>query len=109
MKKWPFLAVIALSAFVLAPTALAGGSGPDGAGLYKSKCAMCHGPDGAGQTTMGKNMKLRDLRSADVQKQTDAALGTIIADGKGKMPGYKTKMTAADIQALVTFIRSIKK
>jgi len=81
----------------------------DGAATFKAKCAMCHGPDGAGQTTMGKNLKLRDLRSAEVQKQTDADLTKWITDGKGKMPAYKGKLSDADIHALVAFIRTLKK
>lgn len=35
--------------------------------LFAGKCAMCHGPDGSAQTTMGKNLKIRDFHSADVQ------------------------------------------
>jgi len=106
MKK--LIAVAALGILIAAPAAMAGG-GPDGAAIYKSKCAMCHGPDGAGQTPMGKNLKLRDLRSAEVQKQTDAELVKWIADGKGKMPAYKGKLTPAEIDALVGFIRTLKK
>jgi len=102
------LVILALCFLIVAPAAFAGG-GPDSAALFKGKCAMCHGPDGAGQTPMGKNFKLRDLGSADVQKQTDAALGTIISDGKGKMPPYKAKLSADEIAALVGYIRSIKK
>ena len=105
MKKITFL-VLAL--LIAAPSAFAGG-GPDGAALYKSKCAMCHGADGSGQTPMAKTMKMRDLRSADVQKQTDAELAKWIADGKGKMPAYKSKMSADEINALVAFIRTLKK
>ena len=105
MKK---ISLLVLALLIAAPSAFAGG-GADGAALYKSKCAMCHGPDGAGQTAMGKNMKLRDLRSADVQKQTDAELAKWIADGKGKMPAYKSKMSADEINALVAFIRTLKK
>lgn len=108
MTKRSIIAVLALSILIVAPSAIAGG-GPDGAAIFKSKCAMCHGPDGAGQTTMGKNLKLKDLRSAEVQKLTDAQLRTMISDGKGKMPAYKAKLSATDIDALVGFIRSIKK
>lgn len=103
------LTVLTLCILIAAPSAFAGGGGSDGAAIYKAKCAMCHGADGAGQTAMGKNMKLRDLRSAEVQKQTDAALVKWIADGKGKMPAYKGKLTPADIDALVAFIRTLKK
>lgn len=84
-------------------------SAPDGAALYKGKCAMCHGADGKGQTTMGKSMKLRDLTSADVQKQTDAELIAITADGKGKMPAYKAKLSDAEIKAIVVAIRDLAK
>jgi cytochrome c6 len=102
MKKT--LTVLTLCILIAAPAAFA-----DGAATYKGKCAMCHGPDGAGQTTMGKNLKLRDLRSAEVQKQTDAELVKWITDGKGKMPAYKGKLTPADIDAVVAFIRTLKK
>lgn len=105
MKK---ISILAFALLIAAPAAFAGG-GPDGAALFKTKCAMCHGPDGAGQTAMGKSLKLRDLRSADVQKQTDAELAKWIADGKGKMPAYKTKLSAEEITALVGYIRTLKK
>jgi len=81
-------------------------SAQSGADLFKSKCAMCHGPDGKGQTPMGKNLKLRDLSSADVQKQSDVQLKDIILKGKGKMPPQK--VTDAQAGDLVKFIRTLK-
>jgi cytochrome c6 len=81
----------------------------EGANVFKAKCAMCHGADGKGDTSMGKALKIRDLSSSDVQKQTDAELTTIISDGKGKMPAYKGKVSDADIKHLVEFIRTLKK
>ena len=58
---------------------------------------------------VGKGMKLRDLRSPDVQKQTDAELYTIICCGKGKMPGYQGKLTDDQIKQQVAYIRSLAK
>ena len=81
----------------------------DGPALYKAKCAACHGADGSGQTPMGKSMKLRDLRSPEVQKQSDKELYAVTADGKGKMPAYKTKLSEADINALVAHMRALAK
>lgn len=78
-----------------------------GAAIYKTKCAACHGPDGSGQTTVGKNLKVRDLRSAEVQKLTDAEITTVLTAGKGKMP--KSKLPADDIKAVIAFVRSLKK
>jgi mono/diheme cytochrome c family protein len=82
----------------------------DAAGLYKSKCAACHGPDGTGNIPMGKSLGVTDLTSADVQKQTDAQLTDSIANGKGKkMPAYKGKLTDDQITGLVGFIRELAK
>jgi cytochrome c6 len=81
----------------------------NGGALFKAKCAPCHGPDGKGDTSMGKMLKVRDLSSADVQKQTNAELTAIIEDGKGKMPAYKGKLSSGEVKELVSFIRSLKK
>ncbi len=80
-----------------------------GADTFKARCAPCHGATGAGDTTMGKNLKLHDLSSADVQKQTDDELATTITKGKGRMPAYGTKLTKEQIGDVVKFIRSLKK
>jgi mono/diheme cytochrome c family protein len=80
-----------------------------GADLFKGKCAACHGATGAGDTAMGKNMKLRDLGSADVQQQSDDDLAGIITNGKNKMPKYDGKLTKDQISDLVKFIRTLKK
>ena len=80
-----------------------------GADTFKAKCAACHGATGAGDTTMGKNLKLKDLGSADVQKQSDEELTTIITKGKAKMPAYDGKLTKEQVSDVVKFIRSLKK
>lgn len=83
-------------------------AGPDGAALYKSKCVACHGADGSGQTPVGKSMKLKDLRSDEVQKQTDLELTKVISGGKGKMPAYGKQLSTADIQAIIAHLRTLK-
>lgn len=80
-----------------------------GAALYKTKCAACHGPDGKGETAMGKANKLRDLGSPDVQKQSDAELAAIIENGKGKMPAYGKSLKPEQVKDLVAYIRSLGK
>jgi len=75
---------------------------------YKSKCQMCHGPDGKGETPTGKAMKVKDFASEDVQKMSDADLGTTISGGKGKMPAYKT-LTPEQVKDLVGYVRSLGK
>ena len=72
---------------------------------YKAKCAMCHGPDGKGETPSGKAMKVKDFASDEVQKMSDEDLTEAISKGKGKMPAYKT-LTADQVKGLVAYVRS---
>jgi mono/diheme cytochrome c family protein len=82
----------------------------DGGTLFKTKCSACHAADGSGSGAMGKQLGVTDLRSDDVQKQTDAQLTDSIANGKGKkMPAYKGKITDDQIKGLVGYIRDLAK
>jgi mono/diheme cytochrome c family protein len=75
----------------------------DGAALYKSKCAMCHGADGAKAAG-------HDLSGADFQKKSDADITAVITDGKPpKMPKYGDKLKPEEIKGLVAYIRTLKK
>jgi mono/diheme cytochrome c family protein len=81
----------------------------DAATLYKSKCAMCHGADGRGETPAGKKMGVHDFGSPEVQGMKDAELASAISDGKNKMPAYKKSLSADQIKDLVTYVRSFGK
>lgn len=83
-------------------------SAADAAATYKSKCAVCHGADGSGQTAKGKAMKLKDLRSAEVQALSEDQLYTIIAKGKAKMPGYEKILGADTCKALAAYVKQMK-
>jgi len=100
------LAALAVGFFSAAPLRADG----DAASLFRAKCAVCHGADGSGNTAMGKQMQPPDLRSEEVQKQTDAQLIDATTNGKGKkMPAYKGKLTDDQIKQLVAYIRELGK
>ena len=99
--------VVALAGFVLLSVPVQAQTG--GEALYKAKCAACHGPDGKGQTAVGKADNIRDLGSADVQAQSDDAIAGVIGNGKAKMPAYGKSLKADQIKDLVAYIRTLKK
>jgi len=102
-------AIAGVAVFVSIRTNAGASAAPaSAAATYKSKCGSCHGANGSGQTTAGKAMKLRDLRSAEVRGQSDEQLLAIIAKGKGKMPGYEKSLGAATCKALVAYIKELK-
>jgi cytochrome c6 len=80
-----------------------------GAETYKAKCSACHSVSGAGDTMLGRNLKLRSLASDDVQKESDEQLFTIISKGKNRMPAFDKKLSSDQIHGLVKHLRTLKK
>ncbi len=75
--------------------------------IYKSNCALCHSADGSGSSPTGKAMHAKDLRSEEVQKESDAAINEVITKGRGKMPAFGAKIKPDDITKLVAYIRAL--
>ena len=80
-----------------------------GKDVFSAKCVMCHGADASANTPMGKNLKIPDLRSPEVQKKSDAELETIISKGKNKMPAYEGKLSKEQIAQVTAYIRDLGK
>ena len=78
-----------------------------GTDVFKAKCAMCHGENGAGKG------KVPALSLADVQKMSDADFKNAIEKGtktgNGMMPPYGGKLSADQVDSLVKYVRSLKK
>lgn len=108
LRQANYWSVLVLVCLLLSPTSALRAQN-DLAGLYKSKCAACHGADGKGNTPVAKTLGVRDFASPEVQKETDAELSTILAKGKNKMPGYEKQLKESQIKDLVAYIRELGK
>lgn len=106
MKKTAFAALACLS---LATPALA----DDIADIYKAKCKSCHAENGDGKTKTGKKEKIDDMTDPAWQKRnSDEEIRKVIAEGtpeKSKMKAFKDKLTPAEIDGLVKYIRTFEK
>jgi cytochrome c6 len=80
-----------------------------GADTYKSKCAMCHGADGMGNTPAGKSTKVVPFNAPELVAASDDDLIAATTNGKAKMPAYKGKLTDAQIKDVVAYIRTLQK
>ena len=106
MKNCIRTATLVVLASTLAAPVFAQAGGAD---TYKSKCQMCHGPDGTAATPMGKMMKIPSFKDPDQVKATEASYIAITKDGKGKMPSYNGKLTDDQIKDVVSYIRTLQK
>src|SRR4051812_19733379 len=69
--------------------------------VYQQNCAKCHGKTGEGRFMAGPSL-VSDKTSA-ISADT---LRNVIANGRHRMPKYGEKLPAAQIDALVTQIKS---
>ena len=74
---------------------------------YAKNCEACHGPTGVGGLVKveNKQIKVASLKSDHALKHTDEQLAKVITAGEEAMPGFKDKLSQAEIADLVQFIR----
>jgi len=110
------MSVSAIAVWSRAPKTQAGvaerfASAGDARTTYDAKCAKCHGKDGRGKTMRGRLTNARDFTVAQWQNDvTDERLFNSISNGRGKkMPGFKKNLSEAEIDALVAYVRGLKR
>ncbi len=102
---------LCLCAFLLAATAIPARAS-DTSSLFEKKCAGCHGDDGRGHTRMGRKFHAPDFDRAGYQQKTtndemrSAIANGITVDGQRRMPGWKGKLSPAEIEDLVRYVRA---
>jgi cytochrome c5 len=90
------LAVPALAVILLTSTAASTrAQGDDIPGMYKAKCAMCHGA--------------KAEKSFDASKADEVLVDAVIKGVKPKMPSYDQKLTPEQAKALVSFMKAAGK
>jgi cytochrome c6 len=82
---------------------------------WDKECSKCHGPDGKGQTRMGRQAGAKDYTDAKIQAEMDDAKAItrikegLKENGKEKMKAYADKFSEDEIKALVAYMRAFKK
>jgi len=94
-KLAALVALIALILFIALPNMA--WAAEDGAALYKAKCAMCHGPDGAGKPAM----KAPAVKGADEAKMKAAF-------AKAPHTAIAKNLNEAQVKAIATYLKGLK-
>jgi mono/diheme cytochrome c family protein len=107
MKLLLLIVMIAVALFLILPSL--SWAADDGATIYKTKCAMCHGADLAGKPAA----KAPSLVSDEAKKASDADLTDAIANGgkdKKPMHAFANKGLGPDqVKMVVAYIRGAQK
>ena len=77
----------------------------EGKTLYDTKCAQCHGKDGVAKPP-GKGS--RNFNDPAFQSASSVeSIAKITAEGNGKMPGYRSKLSPEQIQAVAAHVKTL--
>ena len=74
---------------------------------FQKNCVECHGEKGEGgrKEVDGKRFKVPSLREGHALEHSDEKFVLQISEGDDEMPAFKDKLTAAEINQIVGFIR----
>ncbi len=93
---------IAVALFILIPNL--SWAVDDGAAIYKTKCAACHGADAAGKPAA----KIPSLISDETKKASDGDVAKAITE-KAKHPAPVKSLPPDQVKMVVQYIRSLQK
>ncbi len=90
------LATLAVIGMISTPATAS--TAPDGAKIFKKKCTMCHKVD---RKKVGPAVK--------AMNQDSEVLRSTITNGRKMMPKYSSKLSAEEIDAVVSYLKEQQK
>lgn len=75
----------------------------NGAAIYANNCARCHGDDGEGD----KGPAINAAKKQAKYRSNPQSLINKISNGGGKMPKFKTRLSAAEIRAVANYVKTL--
>ena len=77
----------------------------EGQTLYETKCAQCHGKDGVAKPPGKGSQNFNE--PAFQNAWPEESIAKITADGKGKMPAYRSKLSPEQIKAVAAHVKAL--
>ena len=78
-----------------------------GEAVYKSKCQMCHGPNGTPNPAMAKAMGIKAASDPEIKKLSTEQMIDAVKKGKGKMKAIGG-ISDAQVKEAVAYFRTLK-
>ena len=107
VKLWAVAAMLLLGIFIFSTseTQAVAASEASPRSLYVQNCARCHGADGKSQTAQGQKLEADDLTTSTASQ---SKIVRMITNGRGDMPGFKRKLTTAQISSIASYVRGLR-
>lgn len=79
--------------------------------VYMRNCARCHGAEGAADTEQAEiynATKFTDVGWWRKERPSNARMRRVIAEGGSGMPAFGKRLSAAEINALLPYVRAFR-
>ncbi len=93
--------VIFIFGLATQPAAASSGS------LFRTRCAPCHGSRGQGKSAVAKYLEVKPSALKLPGRKSAKKLAAAIAEGRGRMPGYKGRMSEREISKMAAYLRGL--
>jgi len=81
---------------------------PPAADLYAWRCAICHGADGQGAGYMTQQPGMPEIGNLATSTKTDDELRRDIAEGRGAMPAFGSRLSGREIEVLLQELKKLR-
>jgi cytochrome c6 len=77
--------------------------------VFQRDCQSCHGRDGTGNPQLEKALQVTipPVTAAALAQKNDTEMLHIIAEGKGKMPGFAKKLSAEEQRQVLNYMKAL--
>lgn len=79
------------------------------ADLYAWRCAICHGADGQGDGYTAQQPGMPEIGNLATSAKTDDELRRDIAEGRGAMPAFGSRLSGREIEVLLQEIKKLRR
>jgi cytochrome c6 len=80
----------------------------DGADIWNKKCKTCHGADGKA-TPVGLKKGSPENLANETAKMGHEKIVEVVKEGKDKMPAFKDKLSAEEVEAVSKYCKTLGK
>ena len=77
--------------------------------VFQRDCQSCHGRDGTGNPQLEKVLQVTipPVTAAALAQKNDPEMLHIIAEGKGKMPGFAKKLSDEEQRQVLSYMKTL--
>jgi cytochrome c6 len=108
-QRWVAKILVIVLIWSMLPGSVVFAADDAGQKVYQRDCQSCHGRDGTGNPQLAQALKttIPLVTAAALAQKNDTEVLHVIAEGKGKMPGFAKKLSAEEQRQVLNYMKTL--